>query len=552
MNLSRLAGITLVAVLFFIPACTTQTPMDTQLASSIKRFAPTVITADTSRLSAGNKAALKKLIAAARLMDSLYLRQTWSGTMEVMKALEADTTLEGRETLRYFRINMGPWSGLDHDSAFVKGVPPRPPQATFYPDDMRKEEFTEWAAKLPNSEKEKATGFFYVIRRDSAKKLYAVTYSTEYRDLLGPAAGLLREAASLTDDPSLKAFLEKRADAFLSNDYYDSDLAWMDLDSPIDVTIGPYESYMDRLFNYKAAFEAYISLRDDAETARLAHFAGRLQEIEDHLPIDPAFRNPKLGALAPVRVVDEVAIGGEALAGVQAAAYNLPNDERIVKEKGSKRVLMKNVQEAKFTLILKPIAGVVLAPAQQPLVAFDPFFTHILAHELMHGLGPHNITLAGRKTTVRHELKELYSAFEEAKADISGLFALQYLIDAGALDKTLEQQMYVTFLTGVFRSVRFGTNEAHSRGMAMQFNYLSDEGAYVYDEQAGTYSVDIAKMKGAVRKLTGEIMTVQATGDYGAAKRMLGMGVIRPPMQRVLDRLSAIPVDIAPEFPLAE
>jgi hypothetical protein len=446
---------------------------------------------------------------------------------------------------------MGPWSGLDHDSAFIQGVPPRPPQATYYPDDMSKEEFTSWISKLPESERAKATGFFYVIRRDSAKGLYAVAYSTEYRDLLPRAAALLREAAALTDDPSLRSFLTKRAEAFSSNDYYESDLAWMDLDSPIDVTIGPYEAYMDRLFNSKAAFEAYVSIRNDEESAKLAHFAGRLQDIENNLPIDPAFRNPRLGALAPIRVVDEIATGGEARSGVQAAAYNLPNDERIVKEKGSKRVMMKNVQEAKFTKILKPIAAIVLDPSQQPLVAFEPFFTHILAHELMHGLGPHNIIVGGRKSTVRQEMKELDAALEEAKADVSGLFALQYLIDEGVLDKAMEQQLYVSFLAGIFRSVRFGMNEAHGRGMAMQFNFLADEGAFLFNEQSGTFSVDIPKMKEGVRKLTGQIMTIQATGNYAAAVTLLATAVIHPPMQRVLDKLSAIPVDIAPEFPLA-
>ncbi len=418
---------------------------------------------------------------------------------------------------------------------------------------MTKGEFESWVAKLPESEREKATGFFYVIRRDSSQGLYAVPYSTEYRQWLQPAAALLREAAGLTDNPSLRTFLNKRADAFLSNDYYDSDLAWMELDSPLDVTIGPYENYMDKLFNYKAAFEAFVGVRDEGESAKLARFSPHLQEIENNLPIDPKYRNPKLGGLAPVRVIDEVVTGGEARAGVQTAAFNLPNDERIVKEKGSKRVMLKNVQEAKFNTVLKPIAAVVLDASQQPLVAFDPFFTHILAHELMHGLGPHNITVNGRATTARQELKELFSAFEEAKADVSGLFALQFLIDAGVVDKAMEQPMYVTFLASAFRSLRFGPNDAHGKGMALQFNYLSDEGGFVYNEQTGTYRVDFGKVKDAVRKLTGAIMTLQAKGDYDGTKQMLDRyGVVSGPMQKVLGKLTGIPVDIAPEFPLAK
>ncbi|MBI5474259.1 MAG: hypothetical protein HY961_18135, partial [Ignavibacteriae bacterium] len=344
-----------------------------------------------------------------------------------------------------------------------------------------------------------------------------------------------------------------RADAFLSNDYYESDVAWMDLDSPIEPTIGPYEVYMDELFNYKAAFEAFITLRNDEETKKLAKFSDQLQEIENNLPIEKKYRNPKLGALAPIRVVDEVVVGGEATKGVQTAAFNLPNDERVTREKGSKRVMLKNVQEAKFRNILVPISKVAIAPAEQNQIAFEPFFTHILAHELMHGLGPHTITVGGKQTTVRQAMRELSSAFEEAKADISGLWALQYLIDKGVVEKAFERQMYVTFLASAFRSVRFGLNEAHGKGIALQFNYLTDEGAFVFDAQKGTFGVNFEKIKPAVTKLTAEIMTIQALGSYERAKAMLDTyGVVRPEMQAVLDKLSAIPVDIAPAFPLAE
>jgi hypothetical protein len=453
--------------------------------------------------------------------------------------------------LHYFNINMGPWSELDDDSVFVPGVPERPAGANYYPADMTKEEFNAWVSKLPEAEKKRATGFFTTIRRDAAGSLTIVPYNQEYADLLVPAAELLRAAAALTDNASLRDFLQKRADAFLSNDYYESDVAWMKLDSPIEPTIGPYEVYMDEMFNYKAAFEAFIALRDDKETAQLERFASRLQDVENSLPIDPRYRNPKLGALAPIRVVDEVATGGEARAGIQTAAFNLPNDERITSEMGSKRTMLKNVQEAKFKQILTPIARMAVDPTQQPLISFQPFFTHILAHELMHGLGPHSITVQGRKTTVRQEMKELSSAFEEAKADISGLFALQYFIDHGVVDTTMERPMYVTFLAGVFRSLRFGTGEAHGKGMALQINYLIDLGAVEYNEATGTFKVNFERIKEGVQKLTGEIMTAQAEGNYGKAREMLDrLGIIRPEMQRVLDRMTAIPVDIEPQFPL--
>jgi saccharopine dehydrogenase-like NADP-dependent oxidoreductase len=265
------------------------------------------------------------------------------------------------------------------------------------------------------------------------------------------------------------------------------------------------------------------------------------------------YRNPKLGAASPIRVVNEVFSSGEGNSGVQTAAYNLPNDERVVKEKGSKRVMLKNVQEAKFQKTLIPISRVVLTPGDQPLLSFESFFTHILAHELMHGLGPHNITVNGQATTVRQQLKELSSALEEAKADITGLWALQYLIDKGVVEKRMERSLYTTFLASTFRSVRFGITEAHGKGIALQFNYLTDEGAFEVNEQTGRFSVNEVKVKDAVRKLTGEILTVQAEGSYDKAKALLDKyALIRPSMQKALDRMKDVPVDIEPIFPLAK
>jgi hypothetical protein len=349
----------------------------------------------------------------------------------------------------------------------------------------------------------------------------------------------------------LKTFLEKRAAAFLSNDYYDSDVAWMKLDSAIEPTIGPYEVYEDGWFNAKAGFEAFVTVRDDAETAKLARFGAQLQDIEKHLPIDPKLRNPKLGALAPIRVVNQLFASGDANRGVQTAAFNLPNDERIGREMGTKRTMLKNVQEAKFKVVLVPISKVALAPADQKNVSFDAFFTHILMHELMHGLGPHELTKDGRKITVRAALQDAYSAIEEAKADISGLFALQHLVDTGVLDRKLEQTMYVSFLASCFRSIRFGLNEAHGKGIALQLNTLLDAGAFRVAKN-GTFSVDATRVKGAVRDLTGELMTLQASGDRGKAAALLAKrAVVRPEVQKVMDRLSKVPVDIEPRFTTA-
>ncbi|HEY0404462.1 MAG TPA: hypothetical protein VGC89_01965 [Pyrinomonadaceae bacterium] len=527
--------------------------METMLTAKIRRFAPTVVTADTSQLSAGDRRALSKIIEAARLLDPLFLRQVWSGNAALEQRLMQDKSPVGLDRLHYFRINNGPWSRLDSNEPFIEGVPAvKPPQGSYYPDDMTKEEFDAWEKTLSEQERQRATGFFHVIRRDRAGKLMMVAYSEAYREYLAPAAKLLREAAQLTTNPTLKNFLTKRADAFLSNDYYESDVAWMDLNSPIDVTIGPYETYEDELFGYKAAFEAYVTLRDEGESAKLARFSQYLQEIENNLPIDARYRNPQLGAASPIRVVNELFTSGEGNSGVQTAAFNLPNDEKVVKEKGSKRVMLKNVQEAKFNQTLIPISKVVLDPAQLSELSFESFFTHILMHELMHGLGPHNLKVDGRETTVRQQLKETYSAIEEAKADISGLFALQYLMDKGVLDKRMERSVYTTFLASAFRSVRFGITEAHGKGIALQFNYLTDEGAIKFDERTATFSVDMNRVKDAVRKLTRDIMTLQAEGSYDKAKAMLDKyGVIRPPMEQALKRLTDVPVDIEPQFPLA-
>jgi hypothetical protein len=306
--------------------------------------------------------------------------------------------------------------------------------------------------------------------------------------------------------------------------------------------------YEDEFFNYKAAFESFITVRDEAESAKLQKFGGELQDIENHLPIEAALRNPKLGALAPIVVVNELYAAGDANRGVQTAAFNLPNDERVTREKGSKRVMLKNVQDAKFAKTLVPISKVVLSAEDQKELSFDAFFTHILMHELMHGLGPHNISVGGRATTVRQEMKEASSYLEEAKADISGLFALQYLIDKGVIDKSLERSIYTTFLASCFRSIRFGINEAHGKGIAIQLNYLLDQGGFAVRPD-GTFAVNHDRIKEGVTALTRDIMTMQAAGDYAKAKELGDrLGVARPPVQSALEKLADVPVDIEPRY----
>lgn len=523
-----------------------------ELAVRTARFAPTDVTADLSSLSPEDRTVLAKLVQASKIFDGLFLRQVWVGNEAMLLDLVRDVTPAGRDRLHAFLVNKGPWSRLDHQEPFIPGAPAKPAGANFYPMGASKEEIEGWIAKLPESLRAQATGFFTTIRRRPDGTLTPVPYSLEYQNELLEAARLLREAAAVATEPTLKAFLTKRADAFLSNDYYDSDVAWMRLAGAIEPTIGPYEVYEDEFFNYKAAFEAFITVRDEAESAKIQKFSGELQDIENHLPIDSALRNPKLGALAPLVVVNEIFAAGDGNRGVQTAAYNLPNDERVTREMGAKRVMLKNVQDAKFAKTLVPISKVVLAADDQSALSFEAFFTHIVMHELMHGLGPHTITVNGRQTTVRQEMKDASSFLEEAKADISGLWALQYLIDKGVIDRALEPKIYTTFLASSFRSIRFGISEAHGKGIAVQLNYLLDQGGFVARPD-GTFAVDQTKIKAGVTALTTEIMNIQAAGDYAKAKA-LGekLGVIRPPVQAALDRLKEVPVDIEPRFPAAE
>jgi hypothetical protein len=524
------------------------------LQAKIRQFAPTDISADTSALPENERQALAKMVEAAQLFDGLFLQQAWADNASMLARLAADDSPVGRARLHYFLINKGPWDRVDHHKPFIPGAPAKPEMGNYYPADSTKEEIEKWIASLPAPAKAEATGFFSVIRRGPGGKLMAVPYSVEFQNTLAGASKLLNEAAALTTNASLKKYLSLRAAAFLSNDYFASDMAWMELDAPIEPTIGPYETYEDEWFGYKAGFEAFIAIRDDAETKKLETFGSQLQALENELPIDPAYRNPALGALAPIRVVNEVFASGDGNRGVQTAAYNLPNDDRVIKEKGSKRVMLRNVQAAKFDKCLVPISKIALGAADQQKISFDAFFTHIVMHEVMHGLGPHQVIApvagspAAKGSPVRTALTDTYAALEEAKADISGLWALQKLADKGVVSKDIANTMYTTFLASTFRSIRFGLAEAHGKGVALQLNYLLDHGGFTVNAD-GTFAVNDAKIKDAVAALTKDIMHLQATGDYAGSKKLLAdMVTLRPPVQAVLDKLKDLPIDIEPKF----
>jgi hypothetical protein len=522
------------------------------LARLAARFAPVDVVVDLTALPENERFTLAKLVEASRVLDGLYLRQRQPANDALLQTLAADRTPLGAARLDLFLLEKGPWSSLDENRAFVPGVGPKPPGASFYPAGATRDDVERWIATLPEASRAQATGYFTTIRRAPDGAFVAVPYSLEYQTDLARMAALLREAARATRQPTLRRFLQLRADAFLSNDYYASDVAWMDLDATIEPTIGPYEVYDDEWFNYKASFESFVTLTDAAESAKLERFSRELQWLEDRLPIDPKFRRAKLGGQAPIRVVNVLYSAGDGNHGVQSAAYNLPNDERVVAAKGSKRVLLRNFQQAKFDRVLAPIAAVALAPSDRALVAFEPFFTHVLMHELMHGLGPQTIVVDGRSTTVRLEMKDLGGTLEEAKADVAGLWALAQLMQRGVLDAKAERATYVTYVASVFRTLRFGLTEAHARGTALQVNWLLDRHALRVAAD-GTFAVDVPAMRRAIADLTRRIMTLQATGDHAGVRAWFGEAVvIRPEVQRVIDRLGDVPVDIRPRFVTAD
>jgi hypothetical protein len=389
-----------------------------------------------------------------------------------------------------------------------------------------------------------------VIRRREGG-LEAVPYSREYREWLEPAAELLRRAASATRNESLARFLSLRAEAFGSDDYFESDVAWMDLDAPVEVTIGPYEVYEDQLFGYKAAFEAFVTVALPEESAKLERFKERLPWLERNLPIPEEHKNLARGTESPIRVVDEVYVGGDAKAGVQTIAFNLPNDERVREEKGSKKVLLRNIMRAKYDRILVPIAERVLAPADRERVSFQAYLDEVLHHELSHGLGPGKITVDGRETEVRLELKDLYSTLEEAKADVMGIYDILALIEEGEMPAELRETLEPTYVAGLFRSARFGVHEAHGQGVVAQFNYLMEKGALAVDEE-GRFRTVPAKFPEAIRSLLREMLMLQARGDYAGTERFLAeYGEPGEELLAALEKLEDLPVDIRPIYTAA-
>jgi len=522
----------------------------TMLKEKIAKFVPTELKYDSSTLDEREKIVVEKLYLASKIMDELFLDQVYSKNYEIRKNLmeQAAAGLEkAKQELELFSIMFGPFDRLDHDAPFIDTLK-KPLGANFYPEDMTKEEFEKWIKDNPNDEKA-FTSEFTVIRRQDGK-LVAIPYSEYWKDKLTEASSLLKEAAEYADNQSLKKYLNSRADAFLSNDYYQSDMDWMDMkDHKIEIVIGPYEVYEDGMFNFKAAFESFLTIEDPAESAKLDIFKKYLRDMEIHLPIPDEHKNFNRGSESPLAVVNEVFTGGDTKSGVQTLAFNLPNDERVRQAKGSKKVLLKNVQEAKYKQILIPIAELVLDTEQMKYVTFESFFTHTLMHEMSHGIGPGFIKVDGRDSEVKKELKETYSTLEECKADILGMYNNIFMIDKGVFPKTFANETWVTFLAGTFRSVRFGINEAHGGGNAIIYNYLLEKGAYEYNAETQKVKVNFEKIGPALQELANIVLMIQAEGNYQGAKDLIAKYVVNSPsMETLRKKLEHLPVDIKPVY----
>jgi hypothetical protein len=491
------------------------------------------LTADIGHLSENQKRMIPLLIEAAQIMDGLFWRQSYG---------DKDALLAGiRDPKRrhFAEMNYGPWDRLDADKPFVEGYGPKPPGARFYPEDMTKAEFEAW-------EQEGKEGEYSFVRRTEDGELELVPYHVVFADELGQAAGLLREAAELAEDPGFANYLRLRADALVTDDFQPSDMAWMDMkDNAIELVIGPIEHYEDKLFNYRTAYEAYVLIKDLAWSERLARFAKYLPELQAGLPVPDAYKAEMPGSDADLNAYDAVYYAGDCNAGSKTIAINLPNDEEVQLAKGTRRLQLKNAMRAKYDLILLPIADLLIAEDQRHHVTFDAFFGNTMFHEVAHGLGIKN-TLDGGGT-VRQALKEHSSALEEGKADILGLYMVQELRAKGEISEGEVMDNYVTFLAGIFRSIRFGASSAHGRANMIRFNFFEQAGAFSRDPGTGTYRVEREAFEQAIRDLSQRILMLQGDGDYAAVDAFVAeMGGISPLLQADIDRLAgaAIPVDI--------
>lgn len=498
------------------------------LKKEINKFAPVELKKPT--IPKDELETIDLLVTAGKIMNLLFLRQVYDKNDELIRTLKDDE-------LELFLIHYGPFNRLDHNKPFIEGHK-KPLGANFYPGDITKEEFLKHINNHPE-DKKTFESEHTIIRREN-NKLVAIPYSEYFKNELEIVYELLKKAASITKDDSLKNYLNARADDFLKDDYFDSDMLWMDLNGDLDITIGPYEVYEDELFAYKTAFEAVIAIRDHEESEKLNKIKAAIPELDEKLPYPEKFKGAR-GNKSPLVIADLYYSGGDARAGVHFTAFNLPNDERVRKAKGSKKVLMKNVANAKFNGCWIPISEIIIHPDTK--VTFDGYFTHILLHEIAHGLGPGFINVNGEKTTVGKALKDLYSTIEEAKADMMGALSAFIFADIGLWSQEFAQEIGVASIAGAFRSVRFGINEAHGGANIIEFNFLKEFGAI--EEINGKFRIVQDKVFEGVKALTNKLVELEGTGDYHATKEFVTKyRVINNDMKAALEKLNNVPVDV--------
>ncbi|MFC5532709.1 Zn-dependent hydrolase [Rhodocytophaga aerolata] len=511
---------------------TTQDSTATDLAAKLSKYESVKLTADLAGLSAKEKQMIPLLIQAGEIMDQLFWFEAYGKGDSLLNVLP------DKQAQTYVKINYGPWDRLENNEPFIAGVGPKPEGANFYPVDMTKEEFEQ--ASLADKKSE-----YTFLRRDQAGKLITIPYHEQFKEQITKAADLLQQAAQLAEESGLKKYLTLRAEALLTDKYQPSDMAWMDMkNNTIDVVIGPIETYEDRLFGYKAAHEAYVLIKDQAWSKRLAKYASFLPELQKGIPVKDAYKKEMPGADADLNAYDVVYYAGDCNAGSKTIAINLPNDEEVQLKKGTRRLQLKNAMQAKFDKIMVPIAATLIAEDQRKFINFDAFFANTMFHEVAHGLGIKN-TING-KGTVRDALKEHASALEEGKADILGLYMITQLHQKGEISGDLKDY-YTTFMAGIFRSIRFGAASAHGTANMIRFSFFKEKGAFERDATTGRYRVNFDKMQQAMNELSEQILTLQGDGDYaGVARLVESRGKIDAQLQADLDRLqeAKIPVDV--------
>ena len=518
------------------------------LKTRIAQFAPAELTADVAALPESERKALAKLIEASKLLDPIFQRQAYAGNPPLQKQLVADTSAAGKEKLAYFNIMRGPWDRQNEWTPFAVKLP-RPPGGGFYPADLTAKQLDDYIAKNP-TEKEALLSLFTVVERDGAK-LKTTPFSKAYAEWLEPAAKLMNEAAELTTNKSLATFLKSRAAAFGTDDYYQSDKDWMDLDSAVEITIGPYETYEDKLKAAKASFESFVTVTDPVASKNLAKYKDLLPKMEQNLPVPNEVKTTR-GKESPIRVVDLVFSSGDARKSVQTIAFNLPNDERVRKEKGAKKVLLRNIIKTKFQLILDPIGRRILDEGQVQYLSADGFFNEVLFHELSHSLGPAFTTKNGEKVEVRVALEDTYGSLEECKADVMGAYNILFMIERGEFPKGFRKPLLISYFAGLFRSVRFGAVSAHGKGAAIQINRHLEAGAATFDKKSGRFKVDFEKLEKSISDLVRDLVMVQHRGSKVDAKVMIDKyGVVSAPMKQALASVANVPVDLRPIYPVA-